>query len=296
MSYTRLYRDIILEAKRLSAHKNVWLKVHTKRERRVTEELFQFKNVRDAPLAYLDAESRSRILADVSPDLMRERYKLPANAKVIGAFGYISAYKGLETLLETIKILPPEWYLLIVGSQHPQSIQPWSTINPYLNMLIGSLEAGKAANFDWMPDDLRRQVRLTGTLDHEARKVRSDNPLYDRVRFVGNVDDDEFTYMLRNVDATILPYLEVGQSMSGVVALAIESGARLFCANNLSFAENRRYYGDVFSRFDMGNYIEIAQKVQHDHSDYSEQRELVYQKYNINTLIDLHREMFEGKA
>ena len=293
-SYARLYGDIIMEAKRQSYNKNVWLKVHTKRERRVTEELYRFKNVRDAPLAYLDTESRSRILADVSPDLLRERYKLPANAKIIGAFGYVAAYKGFETLLETIKILPPEWFLMIVGSQHPQSIKPWSNISPYLNTLINSVEAGKAENFDWMPEDIRRQVRLTGTLDHEAWNARSNNPLYDRVRFVGNVDDDEFTYLLRNVDATVLPYLEVGQSMSGVVALAIESGARLFCANNLSFAENRRYYGDVFSRFDMGNYIEIAQKVIHDQSDYTEQREIMYRKYNIDTLIELHRKMFEG--
>jgi glycosyltransferase involved in cell wall biosynthesis len=295
-SYARLYRDIIKEAKRQSYIKNVWLKVHTKRERRVAEELYRFKKVRDAPLAYLDSESRSRILADVSPELLRERYKLPANAKIIGAFGYVAAYKGFETLLETIKILPPEWFLMIVGSQHPQSIKPWANISPYLSTLINSVEAGKAENFDWMPEDIRRQVRLTGTLDHEAWNARSNNPLYDRVRFVGNVDDDEFTYLLRNVDATVLPYLEVGQSMSGVVALAIESGARLFCANNLSFAENRRYYGDVFSRFDMGNYIEIAQKVVHDQSDYTEQREMMYRKYNIDTLIELHRKMFEGTA
>lgn len=295
-SYARLYRDIIKEANRQSYIKNVWLKVHTKRERRVAEELYRFKKVRDAPLAYLDTESRSRILADVSPDLLRERYKLPANAKIIGAFGYVAAYKGFETLLETIKILPPEWFLMIVGSQHPQSIKPWSNISPYLSTLINSVEAGKAENFDWMPEDIRRQVRLTGTLDHEAWNARSNNPLYDRVRFVGNVDDDEFTYLLRNVDATVLPYLEVGQSMSGVVALAIESGARLFCANNLSFAENRRYYGDVFSRFDMGNYVEIAQKVVHDQSDYTEQREMMYRKYNIDNLIELHRKMFEGTA
>lgn len=295
-AYANLYASILMEAKRLSSRKNVWVKVHTKRERRVVEEVYRVEKVRDAPLAYLDIESRSRILADVSPGLMRERYKLPANAKVIGAFGYISAYKGLETLLETIKILPPDWFLMIVGSQHPQSIKPWSDVSPYLGTLISSVEAGKVEKFDWMPVDIRQQIRLTGSLDRQAWNERSNNPLYDRVRFVGNVDDDEFTYLLRNVDATVLPYLEVGQSMSGVVALAIESGARLFCANNLSFAETRRYYGDVFSRFDMGNYIEIAQKVVHDQSDYTEQREIMYRKYNIDTLIELHRKMFEGTA
>ena len=295
-SYALLYKRIIREARRLSRKKNVWVKVHTKRERRVVEELHKFDKVRDAPLAYLDVAERSRILADVSPELLRERYSLPPDSKVIGAFGYIAEYKGLEDLLETVKILPADWYLLIVGSQHPQSIKPWSNISPYLNKLIGSLEAGKAENFDWMPEDLRRQVRLTGSLTRNDLETRPPNPLYDRVRFVGNVDDDEFTYLLRNVNATVLPYLEVGQSMSGVIALAIESGARLFCANNLSFAEVRRYYGDVFSRFDMGNYIEIAQKVATDSNTYSEQREKMYEKYNIANLIDLHRQMFEGTA
>jgi hypothetical protein len=144
------------------------------------------------------------------------------------------------------------------------SIEPWTPIQPYLKKLLAWADSGPLS------------------CEH-------------RLRFIGNVDDNEFTFLLRNVDAVVLPYIEVGQSMSGIVALAVESGARLFCSNNLSFAEVRRYYGDAFGRFDIGNHIEIAQKVLFDNTDWTIQRAEVYKNYNIASLVRLHRDIFEGR-
>jgi len=282
--------------RKLARHKNAWIKVHTKREKRIVEDFFDFHGVMDAPLAFLDAQERDRVLADLRPAALRERYNLPADAKVIGAFGYIANYKGFEDLIRALRLLPENWYLLVVGSQHPQSIKPWTSVDAYLAKLLLEVETPLARQFDLLPRDLRGRLQIDADLGALQGIVPDGPSLTDRVRFVGNVDDDEFTFMLRNSDAVVLPYLEVGQSMSGVIALAIESGARLFCSNNLSFAEARRYYGDVFSRFDMGNYIEIAQRVKYDTADYSEQREKMFQKYSISTLVDLQCRMFEGRV
>ncbi len=290
-----LYKQMILHVRKLSARKNAWIKVHTRRERRIVEDFFDFHGVRDAPLAFLDAPERARVLDDVNPDALRQRYNLPPGAKTIGAFGYIANYKGFEDLIRALRILPDDYYLMVVGSQHPQSIKPWVSVDTYLAKLLLEIETPLVRQFDLMSRDMKGKVMIDAAI--AMPNIVPDGPsLTDRVRFVGNVDDDEFTFMLRNCDAVVLPYIEVGQSMSGVIALAIESGARLFCSNNLSFAEARRYYGDVFSRFDMGNYIEIAQKVKYDNSDYSSRRDEMFEKYNISTLVDLHRSMFEGKA
>lgn len=295
-NYAWLYKKMILHVRKLTRHKNAWIKVHTKREKRIVQDFFEFEGVMDAPLAFLDAQERARVHNDVRPDAMRARYNLPPDAKIIGAFGYIANYKGFEDLIRALRLLPDNWYLLVVGSQHPQSIKPWTSVDAYLAKLLLEIETPLARQFDLLPRDLRGRLQIDARLSSLPAVVPDGPSLTDRVRFVGNVDDDEFTFMLRNSDAVVLPYLEVGQSMSGVIALAIESGARLFCSNNLSFAEARRYYGDVFSRFDMGNYIEIAQRIIYDDSDYSARREEAFAKYSITTLVDLQRRMFEGKV
>jgi len=260
----RLYEKIIKHAEKLSAQKSVWIMVHTKREHRIISQFFKFNNVVDAPLAFLDDLERIRVQNDVRPGELRRRYALPPDAQIIGAFGYISEYKGFEDLIQALKLMPDNWHLIIAGSQHPMSIEPYRPVDRYLKRLLDLVSSPAA-------------------------------PVANRVRFVGNVDDDEFTFLLRNVDAVVLPYREVGQSMSGIVALAVESGARLFCSNNLSFAEVRRYYNDAFGRFDIGNYVEIAQKVLFEDTDRMAERRRVYEKYNISSLVGLHRDIFEGR-
>lgn len=297
--FSKLYLDIVKRCRERSRAKNVWIKVHTKRERRLIQEAFQFENCLDYPLAFLDVPDRDRIIRDVRKDEVLRRFELPADAKTIGAFGYISDYKGFETLIKAVSILPPEWYLLIVGSQHPQSIRPWTDVDPYLAKLLKEIEEGSVGGREIVLEDLLRELRATRRLDdvqalRGVRALRGDgNHLRNRVRFVGNVNDDDFTFLLRNTDAVVLPYQEVGQSMSGVVALALEAGARLFCSNTLSFSEAKRYYGNVFTSFDIGNYAEISQKIRLNRDDYDVAREEAYAKYNIVGSVAAQRDLFE---
>lgn len=289
-SFSRLYAALIHYCREQSAHKNVWIKVHTKREHRIVTEIFGAKNCLHYPLAFLTPEERQAAMADVDPARLRERYALPANAKLMGAFGYISNYKGFEALVKSLAELPPEWHLLLVGSQHPQSVKPYVELDPYLESLIKLIEGVDEGQIR----KLSRIARAKGAnADVEISPQLLKN-VSSRIRFIGNVGDEEFVHMLRNVDAVVLPYLEVGQSMSGVLVLAIEAGARMFGANNNSFAEARRYFGDVFSRFDIGNHLEIAQKVEYDRVDYTEARNAAFSKYNIVHSVELQRNCFEG--
>lgn len=294
-SYAKLYRDIILHCRKRARGKNVWIKVHTKREQRLVTEAFGFKNCIDYPICFLDCDDRESILAKVEPGVVQARYALPPDAKTIGAFGYISSYKGFETVIRAVSLLPKEWHLLVVGSQHPNSVRAWLTLDPYLEILLKEIEGGGVEEGSELPKRLQSQVRFSGRVEDMEVVRQKARALLDRVRFIGNVEDDDFTFLLRNVDATVLPYLEVGQSMSGVVALAVESGARLFCSNTMSFNEAARYYGRVYGTFDIGNYVEVAQRVQFDSTDYGAARDAAYERYNIARSVDLHRHVYERR-
>lgn len=269
-NHAKLYEKVATRCRQLAAHKNVWVKVHTRRDQRVMHEMLGCPNVADGPLTYMNPEERRAAMTNVNRQAMLDRYALPLDAKVMAGFGFLSRYKAFDHLINALELLPPEWYLVLAGSQHPQTVRRWQQVDPYIGALIKQID---------QVDKARGEQGLR---------------LRDRIRFGGNVDDDEFTFLLRNADASVLPYLEVGQSFSGVLANAVEVGARLFCSNNRFFDEARKYYGEVFGRFDIGNFVEVAQRVRFDTRSYEEQRERAYAKYNILNTAKLYRSLFEG--
>jgi glycosyltransferase involved in cell wall biosynthesis len=251
--YGKLIKHCAARARR----SNIWIAVHTKREYRLVRDLYGFENVFDHPLAFLLDHERQAVLNSNDYFGFRNRHKIPSGVKIIGTFGFLGGYKGYETALNALKLLPENYHLYIFGSQHPQSIRPNVAVDPYLRKLM---------------------------------TVMRDQGVAGRVRFVGELSDPEFIEALRFSEAVVLPYLEVGQSMSAVLALAIECDANLFCANNLSFNEVRKYYGDVYHRFDIGNHIELAQKITVADTHYRVARDLAYGKYNIRSSARLHLE------
>ena len=47
---------------------------------------------------------------------------LPADAVLIGVFGFINEYKGIGTAIQALQHLPKNHHLLIFGGVHPQEI------------------------------------------------------------------------------------------------------------------------------------------------------------------------------
>jgi glycosyltransferase involved in cell wall biosynthesis len=288
--FSRLYRQIINMVRRESSRKNAWIKVHTRRERRVVTEIFGFEKCFDYPLAFLNEEERRDAWAHSDRAAFKRKYGFAETDKLIGLFGYISEYKGIETAIKAIAELPDDYKLVMFGSHHPQSLQANTQLHPYLASLIELIDDIAAERYaaDLRTARLRRasapqQIRV-GAVEEALPEPRM--PLSERVIFAGNLPDPEFIEALRLVDAAVLPYLEVGQSMSGVVVLGLEAGARLICAQNHSFAEVKRYFGEVFTSFDMGNYIELAQRIRTyaesaGEWDFPEARDRAFERYNI---------------
>ncbi|MBQ4133753.1 MAG: hypothetical protein IJD04_08505, partial [Desulfovibrionaceae bacterium] len=169
---------------------NFHIMVHTKRERKNLSGLHHIPNVHDHPLSNIHTGWPAQLEEDkwlFRSELLR---RFGADAVLIGFYGFISRYKGLETLIEAVNSLPDNYKLLIFGSIHPQSIKKYEPINPYLAEVVKCVNASPSRT--------------------------------EKVFFMGSPDDYGFAKAVCAVDACVFPYLEVGQSASGPVSIAVE--------------------------------------------------------------------------
>jgi glycosyltransferase involved in cell wall biosynthesis len=297
--FSNLSQSVVKYCYKSSLKKNVWIKVHTRRESRAVKIIFRNDKVFDYPLVFLTPEQRSLALANSDRNGFLAKHGFAPDDKVIGLFGYLSDYKGIETAIQALTFLPKEYKLGLFGSQHPQTVKRNEPISPYLKSLFELMEVVDENDYK----DIARVARLEWlrgrreTAQPQFSQTTLVSKIRERIRFIGSLPDREFIEALRLCDATVLPYLEVGQSMSGVVVLGLESGGRLVCANNYSFAETKRYFPDTFIGFDMGNAFELAQKITFclDNpaiTQYESNRNACFEKYNIDGSVRLRLEKF----
>lgn len=159
---------------------------------------------------------------------LKKRYSIEKGDKIIGMFGYISLYKGHTVALEAIKILPENYKLIIFGRVHPQTIKLGESIDPYIKQL---------------------------------NEFIFENNLNNRAYFAGEVCTEDFIDYAGSVDCVWLPYLEVGQDGSGIASICCDVSNNVIASNSFAFDELMKLipYSTV-RRFDIGNYLELAQK------------------------------------
>jgi hypothetical protein len=58
-----------------------------------------------------------------------------------------------------------------------------------------------------------------------------------RLHFMGAQNDEGFARGMAVSDVVVLPYLEVGQSSSGPLSIAMEMGSRVLASRNLAFMQ-----------------------------------------------------------
>lgn len=264
----KIYKWIIQYIKKRSnSNNNLNIIVHTKRDKKVVEQLFDFHNVYDFPLTFLSEEERKRQRSQEERSIFIRKYGLQKDDIVIGLFGFINEYKGHETAIKALKLLPPNYKIMIFGSQHPMTITSFTPIDSYLDELLKLIEENS----------------------------NGENRSFDkRVFFAGNLNDDDFIDALYCCDYAILPYLEVNQSGSGIASLVLESKIKALYSNNKAFHELTKYFPDSFERFDIGNYHELAYKLLNYNHDFSASIDHALIKYNLENNILLHKSIFEG--
>ncbi|NJN72719.1 MAG: glycosyltransferase [Limnothrix sp. RL_2_0] len=138
--------------------------------------------------------------------LIKKQMGFPDDAIILSMFGFISTYKGYLTALNAMKVLPDNYYLLIIGSPHPNAE------DAALDKIIGFIEEEKT-----------------------AEPTRN---LYARVKLTGYLSFDEVRYYQKITDISLSPYIG-GTTISSSAALtwALSSGKPVIASKIPSFKE-----------------------------------------------------------
>jgi glycosyltransferase involved in cell wall biosynthesis len=213
--------------------------VHTQREAETFKLLgIPADTITVMPLAFLDASTRALVAgADTRDDLVR-RYGLEGK-RVLGCFGFLSDYKGTEVALRAMRYLPPDYHLLVVGGLHPEGVAIGTVDQPYVRKLTAEIELRSHPQEDSQPHD----------------------DLLDRVHFCGALGNEEFYRVMAACDAVVLPYAEVGQTSSGPAAIALDLQRPVYGSRTYCFRELDRFQPGMISFFEIGNHLELAQKI-----------------------------------
>jgi glycosyltransferase involved in cell wall biosynthesis len=263
--------------------KPVQVIVHTKRDMRLLRDVFRIKKVHHHPLSFVAPQRAAQIRATACRDQFPILSSLPPDIKLIGSFGFLSPYKGFETALRALHYLPEDHHLLIFGGIHPQTIKPEQPLDPYIQTLFEEAHIGRT-----ILDTIKENgTPLTLNLEPASKELLARHPedLHHRVHFMGVHDDEGFMRAMALCDTVVLPYLEVGQSSSGPIAMALEMGCRVLASRTLAFLQFARYHPDQVEFFDIGNYAELADLIRADRPAPGSDRRLIY---NVDTNTALY--------
>jgi glycosyltransferase involved in cell wall biosynthesis len=207
---------------------NLRLIVHTERAQRQIQQFFDYDRIEVHPLKIIPDDF---VRDDLVLQRIRSELSLATTDKLVGMFGYISAYKGHSDALKAIRCLPNDYKLLIFGRQHPQTLKADGKTDKYLHKLIET--------------------------------VAADKRLSNRVFFMGELEDDDFWKVASAIDVAWLPYYENGQDGSGIASICMDACRRVLCSSSFAFDELFKLvsYGN-YMRFDIGNYLEMAGKTE----------------------------------
>lgn len=253
-----------------SRKKPVSVIMHTRRDARLMRYSYGFPSVYDHPLVFKDEAEAVRLRATTSRADFPSLESLPPDARIVGVFGFISEYKGFDTAIRALRMLPDNYHLAVFGGLHPEAIRRYETVNPYLRRLLDiaavdssifdagnpTFDAGrpKAANVD-----VHVSLPLPEPRSHDL--IAHPDSLARRVHFLGPQTDEDFARGMCLCESVILPYVEVAQTSSGVLSLALDMGARIIAARNFAFLEFGRYFPNSVEWFDIGNHVELAERL-----------------------------------
>ncbi|MDD2796081.1 hypothetical protein [Acidocella sp.] len=245
------------QLRRLQARKPVSVIVHAKRDMRMMRDIFRLNNVFHHPLSFIAHAEAWGLRQRTRRNDFSLIETLPADVKLVGTFGFLSSYKGFETAIRALNFLPENYHLLIFGGVHPQGIKREQAIDPYIAKLL------QAARIGQTPLDHLRESGLALSPGGDVTRLIAEHPetLRARVHFMGALSDSEFAAAMALCDAAVFPYIEVGQSSSGPISIALEMGTRVIASRTAAFRAYARYHPDLIEFFDIGNYAELAGRI-----------------------------------
>jgi glycosyltransferase involved in cell wall biosynthesis len=255
-----LYAFIRREQRRRGKRHPASIVVHTRRDRRMMQIVHDLRNVYDHPLAQLDATRVAEIRRRADRSRFPGLAQLPPDAILLGCFGFLSPYKGFDTAVKALALLPGRYHLGIFGATHPGSTKPFAKRDAYVSKLLQLIHAGqrvltprkhRGINLSLKGKDLPELMAAVDPADISAR-----------VHFLGALGDDDFPAAIAICDSVLLPYREVGQSSSGPLCLGVELGKHVITTRTKAFLQAQRYYKNRYRTIDIDNHVELAQAIE----------------------------------
>jgi glycosyltransferase involved in cell wall biosynthesis len=259
----RLSHGIARHLRDLQRVKQVSAIVHNRRDLYDARYLYGLDNVFDHPLSFLGTGEVDAVRADASGRRFPVLERLPADAVLIGVFGFLDEYKGFGTAIRALHHLPENHHLLIFGGTHPNEIAGPRPIHPYIASLFDEAHTDTSLyeQLRAMNEPLAPGVVLTA--DRFLGELLGEHPrdLSARIHFMGALDDADFLAGMAMCNATVFPYLEVGQSSSGPISQALELGCRIIASRTHTFLGFCEYHKNAVEFFDIGNHLELAERL-----------------------------------
>jgi glycosyltransferase involved in cell wall biosynthesis len=274
---TRIYALL----RRLQSSKPVSVIVHTRRDMRLMKHVFGLENVFDHPLAFVSEEDARLIRTSISRSSFPALSRLPSDAKVVAVFGFLGEYKGFDVAVRALHRLPENYHLFFFGGVHPNEIKSQEPINPFVKSLLA--EAKVTETLIEELSALGATFNLAG--DHVHNLMAHPKDLGGRIHFLGAQTDADFMRGMAICDVVVLPYREVGQSSSGPMSMALDMGARIIAARNHAFLQFARYHPHSIEMFEIGNHLELAERLMSDSAVDISARP---RKYNTVTNTDVY--------
>ena len=225
--------------------------VHNRRDASDFRHAHGLERVFDHPLAFYSCEEAAAMVGMAKRQRFPLLDNLPADARLIGVFGFLNDYKGFGTAIRSLYHLPNTHHLLIFGGIHPNEIAPHQPIHPYLMSLLDDAHV----------DARLGESRKNGVPRPAGRRASDSRDLSARLHFMGTPEDDDFLAGMAICDAVVFPYLEVGQSASGPISQAVELGRRIIASRTRTFLEFAVYHPGTIEFFDIGNHLELAARI-----------------------------------
>lgn len=247
--------------------------VHTKRERRAFELMgVAPTSIQDHPLSFISQQEKNSISRTEEQRRLRSDFGLAESDKLLGVFGFLSPYKGIETAIKATRLLPDQYKLLVFGAVHPEALPFGKPAVPYIDELTELVSP-------IIPD----QTGFNG---------------FERVLFCGAPENADFHRRMAGCDFLLLPYAEVGQTSSGPASMALDVDANLYVTGNKCFKELNKYARGALSFFDVGNHVELAQKILAGQTDPQKRQaaERFRENHNVERVALDYRSAFDYLA
>lgn len=281
-----LQSKTVTALKKMQKNKSVSVFLHSKRDARFFEEVVGLKHVYHHPLCFYSHVEVANVLSVNNRSKFQQLSLYDSSSVVVGVFGFISSYKGIETAIKAMELLPENYLLAIFGGLHPHSIRNYGSghVDQYLTQIINSVHAGEKL-FEMFSNE---QLHLSGTDLITMSERSSVRDISNRVQFMGSLRDEMFPAAVAACDICVFPYYEVGQASSGPISIANEMGSQIIASRTKAFMRFEKYFPNRISFFDIGNYVHLSQLI----SSSGIERKGYPENYNVSSLCDTYRSVF----